>query len=42
MFEEVLFIATIFATRIVLPVVITFILGSLIERALNRRAYASL
>ena len=41
MFEDILFIATIFVTRILLPIVVTFSLGSLIERALNRQTYAA-
>ena len=41
MFESILFVATIFVTRIVLPIVVTFILGSLIERALNHGARAA-
>ncbi len=35
MFEDILFLATIFATRLALPIALTFILGSLVERALN-------
>jgi hypothetical protein len=37
MFESILFVATIFMTRIILPVVVTWLIGSLIERALNHR-----
>ncbi len=36
MLESILFVATIFVTRIVLPIVVTWFIGSLIERALNR------
>ncbi|MBI5032847.1 MAG: hypothetical protein HZB51_20185 [Chloroflexi bacterium] len=36
MFQDIFFLATIFATRLVLPIVVTFVLGSLVERALNR------
>ena len=36
MFESILFMVTIFVTRIVFPIVVTWLIGSLIERALNR------
>lgn len=36
MLESILLVATIFVTRIVLPIVVTWFLGTRIERALNR------
>jgi hypothetical protein len=36
MLNEILFVITIFLTRVVLPVSITFILGAMLERKLNR------
>ena len=35
MLESILFVGMIFVTRIVLPIVVISIVGSLIERALN-------
>lgn len=36
MLFDVLFVLSIFLTRIVLPIAVTFVLGSLLERALRR------
>ncbi len=36
MFEDMLFVATVFVTRIVLPIALTFFVGSQIERRLFR------
>jgi hypothetical protein len=36
MFNEILFVAIIFITRVILPVVVLFALGALVERKLNR------
>ena len=36
MFNNILFIATILITRIALPIGLTFIVGSLLKRALHR------
>jgi|GEM_PF-4538446 hypothetical protein len=41
MLYDVLLVATVFVTRIVLPVLVTVCLGSLIERALNHDAYSA-
>ena len=41
MLADSLFVATIFITRILLPIVVTWIIGSLIERALNQPARAA-
>ncbi len=38
MLNEILFVLAVFATRVVLPILFTLFLGSLIERALNRKA----
>ena len=38
MLNEILFVTFIFITRIGLPIAATYILGSLIERALNHEA----
>ena len=38
MFNEILFVITIFVTRIVLPIGVTLCLGSLLERTLRRGA----
>ena len=38
MFNEILFVITIFVTRIVLPISVTLFLGSLLERTLRRGA----
>ncbi len=37
MFYDILFVATFFATRIVLPMVITLVLGEWIARRMDRR-----
>ncbi len=36
MLYDILFVLTIFATRMVLPIVVTLVLGNLVERALRR------
>ncbi len=36
MLNDILFIAFFFITRIVLPIAVTYVIGILIERALNR------
>ena len=41
MSNEILFVATIFLTRIVLPITVTLFLGSCLERRLNRPARLS-
>ncbi len=41
MLNDILFIATILATRVALPIVITFVIGSLLKRALRRDAPAA-
>ena len=38
MLYDILFIAFFFATRIALPIIATYVLGRLIERALNHEA----
>ncbi len=38
MLQEILFIATLFITRIVLPIAVTLFLGYRLERALNHNA----
>lgn len=38
MFNEILFVATMFLTRVVLPVAVTFAIGALLERKMNRAA----
>jgi hypothetical protein len=38
MLNDILFVAFIFATRIALPMIATYILGHLIERALHNEA----
>jgi hypothetical protein len=41
MLNEILFVASLYITRIVLPIIATWILGGVIERALNRAARAN-
>lgn len=38
MLNDILFIATIFVTRIALPIFVTLMIGSLLKRALRRDA----
>ncbi len=38
MLHETLFVATLFATRIVLPIIVTLFLGYRLERMLNHHA----
>jgi hypothetical protein len=40
MLNDLLFIAFFFITRIILPIAVTYVIGVLIERALNRSAQA--
>ncbi len=41
MLQEILVVATLFATRIVLPIVLTLLLGYRLERVLNHNASSS-
>ncbi len=41
MLNDILFIATIFVTRVVLPITITFVIGALVKRSLRPDASAS-
>jgi len=38
MLQEILFVATLFVTRIVLPIAVTLLLGYRLERTLNHNA----
>jgi len=41
MLQETLLVATLFATRIVLPILVTLFLGYRLERSLNHNAASS-